>query len=766
MATKDVKKVLEDINEAVDPFISADIIAPSIDNAQGDAVQDNEIFISQLARLVEERFESAERGRQGDEKRWLEAYHNYRGIYNKNVAFRESEKSKVFVKVTKTKVLAAYGQLADVVFSGANFPIVVQETKIPEGIAKHAHLNPLKDQIGDALSPITPEVEGNLDYTGGIEQEVTEDNVGNFNPYDVGFEGDGNTLKPGAIQTDQDKFFLGSLEEEYTNNEGEVVLEEGAAPSPEMPQINPAQIAARRMEKLIHDQIEESNGATELRNALFESVLLGTGIIKGPFNFNKTLHNWERDEETGERNYKPENVRVPRLEFVSAWDFYPDPNATSMEEAEWGIHRHKLNKSQLRALMNRPYFDKVKIAECIKQGYNYTKRSYEDEIKLDNSANWNENERYEVFEYWGTMDAEFVREAGVVVADDIDDLEEVQVNAWVCMGKILRLVMNPFKPMRLPYQAFPYEKNPYSFWGVGVPENMNDAQQIMNGHARMAIDNLALAGSLVFDVDEAALVAGQDMEIYPGKIFRRQAGMPGQAVHGLKFPNTAPENMAIFDRFRQIADEETGIPSYSHGHTGVQGMTRTASGMSMLMGAASLNIKTVVKNLDDFLLKPLGLAFFQWNMQFYEGDLNVAGDLEIKATGTSSLMQKEVRSQRLTMFLQTVQNPAVAPFVNIGKIIQELAYSLDLDPEEIINSQEEAAIYAEIIGLQNQTAGAAPTGQESPLGEGGGVPQGGAGEGATGNGNGTIGTGSVPQSGEMGFAGNVSPIAGAGTATG
>ena len=74
----------------------------------------------------------------------------------------------------------------------------------------------------------------------------------------------------------------------------------------------------------------------------------------------------------------------------------------------------------------------------------------------------------------------------------------------------------------------------------------------------------------------------------------------------------------MFDKFRQLADEQTGIPSYSHGQTGVQSMTRTASGMSMLLGAASLNIKTVIKNLDDFLLKPLGEAYFQWNMQFLE----------------------------------------------------------------------------------------------------------------------------------------------------
>jgi hypothetical protein len=267
---------------------------------------------------------------------------------------------------------------------------------------------------------------------------------------------------------------------------------------------------------------------------------------------------------------------------------------------------------------------------------------------------------------------------------------------------------------------------------------MDDSQQIMNGHARMAIDNLALAGNLVFDVDESALVPGQSMEMHSGKIFRRHAGMPGQSVYGLKFPNTAPENMQMFDRFRQLADESTGIPSYSHGYTGATGMTRTASGMSMLMGAASLNIKTVVKNLDDFLLKPLGEAFYQWNMQFYEGDLNVRGDLEVKAQGTNSLMQKEVRSQRLTMFLQTVQNPAIAPFVKIPRIISELAYSLDLDPEEIINSQDEAAIYAEIIGLQNA--------QQPPQMQGQGQSQGQGGE---------IGTGQAPMPQEQGFSGNI-----------
>ena len=215
------------------------------------------------------------------------------------------------------------------------------------------------------------------------------------------------------------------------------------------------------------------------------------------------------------------------------------------------------------------------------------------------------------------------------------------------------MVENPFTPTRIPFTVCPYELNPYQFFGIGVAENMEDSQQIMNGHARMAIDNLALSGNLVFDVDETQLVPGQDMKIFPGKIFRRQSGQPGTAINSLKFPNNTQENMMMFDRFRQLADEATGIPSYSHGQTGVSGMTRTAAGMSMLMGAAALSIKTVIKNIDDYLLKPLGENFFFWNMQFSDDVPEIKGDLAIKARGTSSLMQKEVRSQRLTTFMQT-----------------------------------------------------------------------------------------------------------------
>tara|TARA_B100001142_G_scaffold306225_1_gene335867 strand:- start:1164 stop:3389 length:2226 start_codon:yes stop_codon:yes gene_type:complete len=726
-------------------FLGADSIYEDVENEHGKTLKLEYEQSKNLVGLIKSRFNSCETARKADEARWLTSYQNFRGLYGKRVRFRESEKSRVFIKVTKTKTIAAYGQLVDVLFGSGQFPLSVKETKMPEGIAGKA-------RVTMNTSPMSIEAPQGLG-----DVEVEQDAEPQSNPFDVGYEGDGNVLLPGATFKEGENF-LGSLADNYTDQQGRVVLEAGLSAIPQVAEISPAQKAARNMEKLIHDQLEESNGVSELRNALFEAAMLGTGIIKGPFSFNKTLHRWDKKGE--EREYNPIQVRVPRVEFVSCWDFYPDPNATSIEECDFIIHRHKFNRSQLRGLRNLPYFDKDAIRNTLSEGPNYEEKYFENQLNEDNNSEDYSTDRYEILEYWGIMDADYAREVGIDLPDSIDDLDEVQINAWTCGSMLLRAVINPFTPPQIPYHAFPYERNPYSFFGIGVPENMADSQQIMNGHARMAVDNLALAGSLVFDVDDSALVGGQSMEIYPGKIFRRQAGMPGQAIHGLKFPNTAPENMMMFDKFRQLADEQTGIPSYSHGQTGVQSMTRTASGMSMLLGASSLNIKTVVKNIDDFLLKPLGESYFHWNMQFIEEDLDTVGDLEINAMGTSSLMQKEVRSQRLTMFLQTAQNPTIAPFIKVSKLISELAHTLDLDPDEILNDPEEAAIAAQIIGMQNaqqETSAEDPTANQQQTAMGGTPPAPSQPQelGATGTGGGNIGTGNVPQSGEDQFSGTL-----------
>jgi len=699
----------EDIEQmAIDAEESA-----ALDDINADDFRDEPA--GQIEKFVKEKYNKAETARRSDEERWIQAYRNYRGLYNPDVQFTSTEKSRVFVKVTKTKVLAAYGQLVEVLFGSTRFPLGINPTILPEGV---------EDTVSFETNPQLKEALGEADT--GSEDE--------------------RTLRPGETMPEFNER-VGPLQDDLSVVEEDVGFKAGKSPS--AVQFHPAMIAAKKMEKKIHDQLEESNAKKQLRSAAFEAALFGTGIMKGPFAVDKEYPNWDEEGE-----YNPVFKTVPQTSNVSIWNFYPDPDANNMDEAEYVIERHKMSRSQLRALKRRPFFRENAIDKALDMGENYDKEWWEHAMDESNEDDY--SQRFEVLEFWGFVDREIIEEHDVDIPKELKNVEQLSVNVWLCNGCVLRLVMNPFTPAYLPYYATPYEMNPYNIFGVGIAENMDDTQTLMNGFMRMSVDNAALSGNLLIEVDETNLVPGQDLTVYPGKVFRRQGGAPGQGIFGTKFPNVSNENMQMFDKARVLADESTGFPSFAHGQTGIQGVGRTASGISMLMNAANGSIRNVIKNVDDYLLGPLGKAFFNFNMQF-DFDPEIKGDLEVKAQGTESLMANEVRSQRLMQFMQTVSNPALAPFARMDYIVREIAKSMDLDPDKVANSMSQAAVQAEILKkFQEANPPPAPPpqqGQPQPP-----APAGGQVEDTQGSGGGTIGTGSVPTPEEEGFTGNQGPI--------
>ena len=684
-----------------DSFIEDDAIV--LEDSDDSSIDDADT--SKIIPFIMEKYNRADDYRQQDEIRWLRAYRNYRGLYGPDVQFTEAEKSRVFIKVTKTKTLAAYGQIVDVLFAGQKFPLTVDPTELPEGVVADLHFDPKE-----------PEELRKSD----LEKTVS--------PY--GFASDGKEFPAGSTAKTLLES-MGPLKDKLGDIDN---IRAGVGKTPTSITFSPALIAAKMMQKKIHDQLEESSASKHLRSTAFEMALFGTGVMKGPFAVDKEYPSWDEEGE-----YSPTIKTIPQVSHVSVWNFYPDPDANNMDEAQFVIERHKMSRTQLRGLKRRPHFRSNVIDEAVQLGENYSKEYWEDDLS-DYSPNHGV-ERFEVLEYWGMVDVEMLLDQGVDIPPELSEVDELQANVWICNNKLIRMVLNPFKPSTIPYMAVPYELNPYSFFGVGIAENMDDTQTLMNGFMRMAVDNAVLSGNLLIEVDETNLVPGQDLSVYPGKVFRRQGGAPGQSIFGTKFPNVAQENLQLFDKARTLADESTGLPSFSHGQTGVSGVGRTASGISMLMGAAQGGIKNVIKNIDDYLLRPLGEGLFRFNMQF-DFDPAIKGDLEVKARGTESLMANEVRSQRLMQFLQTASNPSLAPFAKFQYIIREIAKSLELDPDKVTNNMDEAAIQAELMkGFQQP--------QQEEQGPAGANPAD-----PTGAGGGNIGTGQVPVPGEQGFSGN------------
>jgi hypothetical protein len=679
-------------------------------------ISQDDIKFSKLVESIMEDFHRSERKRKSDETRWLECYRNYRGIYGPTTQFTSTEKSKAFIKITKTKVQAAVAQICDVLFAGNKFPIGIDAPLLPLGVEGTVHID-TQAASQPQTAPQGPQPQGpqNASHSSQMAPQIAK----LFGPKRNMLEPVKDDVKPGP----------GFLPTDIT--------------------FEPAKEAARKMEKKILDQLDEANASKSLRSTIFEMALLGTGCFKGPFAIDREYPKWNEDG-----SYAPEIKTIPHVEYVSCWDLYPDADARNMSEVEKMIQRHRMSKTDLRALKKRPFFRGKNIEKLISEGPSYQQKDWETSLVALNQNDLSVTERWEVYEYWGLVDTEVAKENGIKIPKEFKGQDQVQVNAWISGSHVLRLVFNPFTPARIPFNIIPYEVNPYSIFGVGVAENMLDTQLLMNGFMRLAVDNAALSSNVILEVNEDYLVPGQNMELFPGKVFRRSGGPPGQAVNNIKIDSHTNEALQAFDKARELSDEATGMPSYAHGQTGVQGgMGRTAAGMSMLMGAAAQNIKAVVRNIDDFLLAPLGKALFAFNMQFNFSE-DFIGDLTVVAKGTESLMRNEIRSQRLLQLAQfAAPNPQMAPFIKWDYILREYASSLDLDEDKVINDPRAAAIQAMQMKKMAALSGMAP---QDPAAAGAGGPP--SPSDPTQNGGGNIGPGAAPPPGEAGFSSNQAPV--------
>ena len=666
-------------------LVPSDISAGLKDTKVGGRTpQENGLRESPLISYVSQRFTRSIMYRRPFEQMWLDNHRNYRGLYGPDLQFTSTEKSRLFIRVTKTKVIAAFGQLMDVLFANNQFPIQIDPEQLPEGVT---------DSESIETNPQTAGMYPGAQQGQQPQSQSPTPQQTSQKPH-AGYPGDGTRADemPSTVASDAIVGQLGQNES----------LQQGPQTSPTAVEIDPAMISAKKMQKKIQDQLRSSDGDKHLRHAAFECALQGTGIIKGPIAVSDVI---TEVDVTGKPSVT--HKMKPRIEAVSLWNMYFDPDCRCVEDCDYIIQRHKLSMTQLRNLKTRPAFRSNEIDALIDGGYNYLRQWWEP--FLQDAPMVQPVEKYEVLEFWGMVDKALLMEFGISETDipkELQEADELPCNIWVSGHHILRLIINPFNNGRWPYNVVPYEIQPYTIYGIGVAESMADTQMLMNGFMRLAVDNAVISGNLIFEIDETALVPGQDFTLYPGKFWRKMGGTTGPAIVAHEFPNTAAANMQLYDKARALADEAT-FPSVLHGQD-QGGAGRTSSGLSMTMGAASVSIRAAVSNWDDYCLRPLAQALFEFNL-LNNDDPELAGNFVVSAGGVSSLMRDEVKSQRLMSALQLAEQPALAPLFNLPYIIRELCNTMGLDADKATNTDEKAQRMRLMLAEQAQ--------QQNPQGQ-------------------------------------------------
>lgn len=587
-------------------------------------------------------FAQAELARRETEQRWLQDLRQYRGRYDPEVeAEIGPNRSHAFVRKTRVKVKTVDARMADLLF--------------PAGTDKNWAITP--------------------------------------------------TPKP-SLSEDQLQEVRALLQEQ---ERPQAAAQHGEAQRPTRAMFDAAvrewsQTRAEAMSRVIEDQLAEARYKQVCLRAIHSGNLYGTGVVKGPLVDRKVRTRFVRQ---GARWVpQSENFVAPFVDFVPLWRFYPDMSATELQDCRYVYERHLMSKADMANLATRTSFQGDLITQHVNANPDGSVqlRSVDTELRLigDRQSSMSDvGGKYEVLERWGYLDGRQLREVGVDVPQERMH-EGFFSNVWVLPnGRVIKAVLQPLNGVTWPYHLYHFDKDESSLFAEGMASVIRDDQMMLNAAVRLMLDNGAVTSGPQMEVNPHLLASQERVtEVAPWRVWLRNNASPGtRAVHAIELPSRLPELAQLARMFEANADEVSAIPRYMYGENASTGAAGTASGMSMLIGNVNIILKDLITNWDEGVTASFIRGLYHWNMQFNPDD-RIKGDFDVTASGTASLIAKEVRARALNEFAAMTANPLDAPYIKRGELNRQRAEVNEL--VDCVRTQEEVDAEAQSEAAQAQ----------------------------------------------------------------
>ncbi len=681
------------------------------------------------------------------EARWIEDMRLYHGRYrpeDENEFIRQ-KRSKLFIKLTRAKTNAWAARLSDMLFptDDDNWSIEpVEDPKISQALKEATAMTPAPGQQSPTMTGPTP-APAQPGEAPGPGAPPAPGVSGQPQPQQPGPAAPGAgpapaqapqalaaaaarlaaTKPPIAPPGDIDVPLPGTGEpSDVPNIMKPTPLGQDALLLQQI--VEDAKKRASLMKREMQTQLRECNYNVSCRQAIEDACQIGSGIIKGPVLLAKVRRRWTQvqkvvDQATGETavDFVLQEIADPRpgFERTDPWEFYPDMASRTIEECDDTFERHLMSKKQVRQLVNRPGFLPDQVRELLRQEprdgvppYIATLRqiTHDTQAALDR--------KYWVWEYNGPIDHEMmvnlcqcVNDQSLLEVIEDDPLDVYQGVVWFCQGIVLKFGLHVLDSGDPLHSIFNLEKDPASVFGFGIPYLMRDSQSAMNGAWRMMMDNSGLSTGPQIVVNRKVIEpADESWELTPRKIWLTKGDVVDveKAFKSINIDNHQNELAAIINLAKEFADEESMMPLVAQGEQG-EHITKTMQGMALLMNSANVIFRRAVKNFDDQMTTPNIRRLYDWNMQF-NPKMEIKGDFEVDARGSSVLMVRELQSQRLMQFLNSFSNhPVLGKYVKALKALRRLVESMTLPSDELVANDDEAKVI---------DANAAQQAQQSP----------------------------------------------------
>lgn len=436
---------------------------------------------------------------------------------------------------------------------------------------------------------------------------------------------------------------------------------------------------AELLSELFDYWYSKSGAFPVLADYIKQALIYGTGIIKVDWHSTpkRIVKSYQTDpmtgealfdEMTGEFMVQEEEVTDyddPRIQNVNIYDFFFDPNATSMDDAEWVIHQYYSTVSELESAnsgLEEPIYSTKALKELRdiaeskprsdQEAYNSERRAATGYTNTDHSRNKN---RIKIWEMWSR------NKDGIklcVIADEY---------------LVLREGPSPYWHDNFPFIRYIDSSNMLEFYGKGEIEPVEKMLHALNTLINQRMTNTNQILSPVWKA--RGLVDDTELQFIPNSIIHLTDMNDVEILKQVDVTGSSFQEQGIITETIQRA---LGVTDYVQG---VQTPGQTKAEVEIKTAQANARFSTKLMMFEEMALKRLGEIVYALYQQY------IVKEKIVRVTGT-----KGERFIRMTP----------ADLVGRFDVIPESGSTLETDQEAEFRKQFNLAAYLDTKPFINQ----------------------------------------------------------------
>jgi len=459
-----------------------------------------------------------------------------------------------------------------------------------------------------------------------------------------------------------------------------------------------AKSAAENLEREIDDDLIEGKWYDAVDDIIYDVVTFPAAFVEGPIKRKEKVLDWVSLPGGGSIPAPTEKV-VKMYDRISPFDMYPSPGAKSLQDGYYFI-KNRFRRSDLNAMVGVDGYDEESVRYVLKtygqSGFRMDHAGDHERADVEGRPHEKDDPEgtIDCLKYCGPVQGSKLIEWGMSKAEIPDPDLDYEIKAYMVASTVISAVLNPHPLGKRNIFSASFVKKNDSVWGEGVPQIMSDIQDICNGCVRAMVNNMGMAsGPQVWYLADLVDPTMPMTTMHPWKQWPFKSDeMIGKSSPPMGFFQPDPiidVLIKLYDYFFKQASEITGIPAYIYGSENVKGAGKTASGLSMLMNAASKGLKMVVGHIDNGIVKPSIEA--HWLTIMLDDPEKAQGDIKIVARASEYLIMMEQLQIRRMEYLDATNNPVDMQIFGLdgrAEIHRETLHSLKMNTDKILPDRE------------------------------------------------------------------------------